>query len=114
LTEAALEKRLRYAMACSRVVWRKKPFKRHFAQVASSNGQHVITLPSEGYDPDYLLRTLIHELAHVALPGELEAFGVFSEDVLERVIEPRMMDHLLRHPRKQARWLKAMAATREG
>jgi hypothetical protein len=105
VTEAALEKRLRYALACSRIVWRKKPYKRHFAQIVSEKGQHVITLP-EGYDSDYVLRTLLHELAHVAMPGELDAFGVFQEDILERVIEPRMMDYLLRNPRKQQWWLR--------
>jgi len=111
VTESGLEKRLRYALACSRIVWRKKLYKRHFAQIVSDRGQHVITLP-EGYDSDYLLRTLIHELAHVALPGELDAFGVLQEDVIERVIEPRMMDYILRHPKKQQWWLRYV--TKEG
>jgi hypothetical protein len=113
LTEAALERRLRFSLACSTIKWRKLK-KPTFAMVTADQGQHhLITLP-RGWDDDFTLRALLHELLHVTVPGELGAFGVFEEDILERVLEPRLMDHLLRHPRKQAFWLKALKKAREG
>ena len=110
MNESRLEKRLRYAFAVSRIVW-KKP-RGSYADVNSDKGAHVIRIPPEG-DDDWQLRSLIHELCHVAIPGELGAFGDFEEDVIERVLEPRMMDHLLRSPRKQAWWLKKLRESKE-
>lgn len=103
MNESRLEKRLRWALDCSTVVWRA-PKKHQFARVTADAGKNVIELPP-GYDPWFTLQTLIHELCHVAVPGELGAFGSFEEDVIERVLEPRMMDYLARSPRKQAWWL---------
>lgn len=112
MTEAALERRLWFMLACSDIVWRK-PKKRCYAMVVAEQGQrHRISLPPDA-DDDYVLRTLLHELLHVTIPGELSAFGVFEEPILERVLEPLMLDHLLRHPKKHARWLAAVRKARE-
>lgn len=111
MTEARLEKRLRFQLDCSRIVW-KRARRGQFAKVVAESGQNIIYLPP-GHDDDFTLRTLLHELMHVAIPGELAAFGIFEEDILERVLEPRMMDHLLRHPAKQAWWLKRLKSARE-
>jgi hypothetical protein len=112
LNESRLEKRLRFALDCTKVVWRKEPFRSHFAQVTADKGNKVVVLPL-GHDDDFTLRTLFHELCHVAIPGELGAFGAFEEDILERVLEPRLMEHLLNRPRKHSWWLKKLAETRE-
>lgn len=106
MNESRLEKRLRWALDCSIIVWRA-PKKNQFARVTADAGKKVIELPP-GHDDFYTLRTLLHELCHVAVPGELGAFGDFEEDVIERVLEPRLMDYLLRNPRKQEFWLKKL------
>ena len=112
MNESRLEKRLRYAFECSQVVW-KKPVKGRFAQVTADSGKKVIWLPP-GYDQFYTLQTLIHELCHVAIPGELGAFGSFEEDIIMRVIEPAMMNWLTEHPRSQAWWLKKLRESKGG
>ena len=111
MNEAQLEKRLRYAFEVSSIVW-KKP-RGCYADVNSDKGKHTIRIPPEG-DDDWRLRSLIHELCHVAIPGELGTFGTFEEDILERVIEPRMMDHLLNRPAKHKWWLKKLRESKEG
>lgn len=112
MTEASLERRLWFTLSCSDIVWRK-PRKRCYAMVMAEQGQRYrITLPPDA-DDDYVLRTLLHELLHVTVPGELGAFGVFEEDVLERVLEPRMMDYLLRTPKRHEKWLAAVRKARE-
>ena len=112
MNESRLEKRLRWALDCSTIVW-KAPKKDQFAKVTADKGQHVIELPP-GHDDWYTLQTLIHELCHVAVPGELGAFGTFEEDVIERVLEPRMMDYLARRPKIQAWWLARLREAKEG
>ena len=112
MTEARLESRLRYAMACSTVVWRK-PKKNRYAMVVSENGIHQITLPPDR-DEFYTLQTLIHELCHVAIPGELGAFGAFEEDIIMRVLEPAMMNWLTEHPRSLRWWLNKIRNLKEG
>ena len=112
MNEARLEKRLRWAFDCSTVRW-KTPRDEQFAAVTADAGEKVIVLPP-GYDDDYTLRTLLHELCHVAIPGELGAFGTFEEDILLRVLEPRLMAHLVDKPRKHSWWLKQLAKTKEG
>ena len=111
MNESRLEKRLRYAFECSSIVWRK-PHAERFAEVVADAGGKVISLPP-GYDDDYTLRTLLHELCHVAIPGELGAFGVFEEDILMRVLEPRLMAHLVECPRKHAWWLRKLREARD-
>jgi hypothetical protein len=111
VNESKLEKRLRWAFECSTVVW-KKPKADQFARVTADAGKKLILLPT-GYDDFYTLQTLFHELAHVAIPGELGAFGDFEEDILMRVIEPALMNHLTECPRKQAWWLKRLRDLRE-
>lgn len=111
MNEASLEKRLRFAFECSTVVW-SKPKDEQFAAITADAGRKVIYLPP-GYDDDYTLRTLFHELAHVAMPGELGALGDFEEDILLRVIEPRIMQHLVERPRKHAWWLKKLREVRD-
>ena len=110
MNESRLEKRLRYAFDCSTIVW-KKPKADTFASVTADAGAKVIHLPP-GYDDDYTLRTLFHELCHVAVPGELGAFGEFEEDILMRVLEPRLMQHLVECPRKHSWWLKKLREAR--
>ena len=111
MNESRLEKRLRFAFECSTVRW-ANPKDEQFAAITADAGKKVIYLPP-GYDDDYTLRTLFHEIAHVAIPGELGAFGDFEEDILMRVIEPRLMHHLTECPRKQAWWLKKLREARE-
>ena len=107
-----MERRLRFTLSCSEIAW-KKSTKSCWASITAQDGKkHRIVLPL-GFDDDFTLRGLLHELLHVTIPGELMAFGVFEEDLLERVLEPRMMDHLLRHPRKQQWWLRQLAKARE-
>lgn len=110
MNESRLEKRLRFQLACSRIVW-KKP-RGSYAAIHANAGNKIIHLPPDK-DDDYQLRTLLHELMHVAIPGELGAFGVFEEDILERVLEPRMMDHLLNRPVKHRWWLKQIREAKE-
>ena len=110
MNAARLEKRLRYAFECSSIVW-QKPKRNQFAAVVADAGGKVIYLPP-GYDDDYTLRTLLHELCHVAIPGELGAFGDFEEHILERVLEPQLMDHLTACPRKHAWWLRKLREAR--
>ena len=110
MNESSLEKRLRFQLACSVIVWRKAQPHR-FASVTSESGRHRISLPP-GYDDWYTLQTLIHELCHVAVPGELGAFGSFQEDIIERVLEPRLVDWLARHPKAQGWWLAKLRAAR--
>lgn len=110
MTEASLEKQLRFAFQCSKVVWQKaKPDQ--FAAMMPDKGISIIYLPPD-YDDEFTLRTLIHELAHFAVPAQLGAFGVFEEDILERVIEPRMMHYLINSPRKHAWWLARLKEAR--
>ena len=110
MNESRLEKRLRFAFDCSTVVW-KKPKADTFASVTADKGTKVVYLPP-GYDDDYTLRTLFHELCHIAIPGELGSFGDFEEDIIMRVLEPRLMAHLMDCPRKHAWWLKKLREVR--
>ena len=107
MNEAALEKRMRFAFECSTIRW-AKPKDEQFAAVTADAGKKVILLPP-GYDDDYTLRAL----CHVAIPGELGAFGVFEEDILMRVLEPRLMHHLVERPRKHAWWLRKLREVKE-
>ena len=112
MNASRLEKRLRFPLSCSTILWRKA--KRNcFASVTSDGGQHIIHLPP-GYDDDYTLRALLHELCHITIPGELSAFGAFEEEILERVLEPLLMEHLRSCPRKHAWWLNEIRKARPG
>jgi hypothetical protein len=106
MTAASLEKRLRFQMDCSTIRW-KDPKTERFASVVADKGLKAIDLPP-GYDDFYTLRTLFHELCHVAVPGELAAFGKFEEDVLERVMEPGLMAYVLARPRVHEWWLRKL------
>jgi hypothetical protein len=112
MNESRLEKRLRFALECSTVKW-SDPKDNQFAAITADSGTNIIYLPPN-YDDDYTLRTLFHELSHVAIPGELGAFGSFEEDILMRVIEPRLMQHLVERPRKHSWWLKRLKELRDG
>jgi hypothetical protein len=112
MTAANLEKRLRFSFECSTIKWRV-PKSDVFAHVDADKGQHVVVLPP-GYDDNYTLRTLFHELCHVAIPGELGAFGAFEEDILIRVLEPALMQHVVDRPRKHAWWIKRLHEAKEG
>ena len=103
MTPASLERRLRFQFDCSTVRW-VTPKTDRFASVVADKGKKEIDLPP-GYDDYYTLRTLFHELSHVAMPGELAAFGNMEEEVLERVIEPRLMAYVLSRPRIHEFWL---------
>ena len=112
MNESRLEKRLRFQLDCSEVRWRKPKKDGTFAQVEADSGKKIIWLPP-GFDDHYTLRTMFHELCHVAIPGELAAFGDFQEDVIERVLEPRLMEYMVRHPRSHSWWLKKLRELRE-
>lgn len=106
MTPSSLEKRLRFQFDCSTIRWRH-PKDEMFASVVADSGRKVIDLPP-GYDDWYTLRTLFHELCHVAVPGELAAFGKFEEPILERVLEPALMHYVMEHPRIHEAWLKRL------
>jgi hypothetical protein len=114
VTEAAIEKRLWYSLSLSTIKWRKGT-KHEYASVDSWNAHHTIWLPPD-QDDDYTLRYLVHELAHVSISSELGAFDCFEEPILERVVEPRMIDYFMRRRYKHAKWLRALreARTKEG
>jgi hypothetical protein len=110
MNESVLERRLRLLFAACKVKFAKR--KTSFADVLMDAGTVVITLPP-GYDDDYTLRTLLHELTHKAMPGELAAWGAFEEDIIMRVIEPRLMHWLNEHPKRHSWWLKQLSRARE-
>jgi len=106
MTAANLEKRLRFAFDCSTVVW-KKSSGWVLAKADVDKGRTIVTLPA-GYDDDFTLRTLLHELCHVAIHGELASFGIFEEEILVRVIEPVLMEYVTGNTRKHEWWLKKL------
>ena len=111
LTAASLEKRMRFLLDTAKVVWRK-PTKHMWAYMQPSSGQVTIALPP-GKDDDYTLRYLLHELSHYALPGELAAFGAFEEDIIERVLEPRLIEYVLKYRTKHEWWIKRLRELKE-
>jgi len=111
LTVSKLEKRLRFLLDTSTIVW-KKASKTTWAYMQPSAGAVTIALPPDK-DDDHVLRLLFHELCHYALPGELMAFGEFEEDILGRVLEPKLMEHVTNHRTIQRWWLKRLRELRE-
>jgi hypothetical protein len=107
-----MERRLRLMFDASSVRFGRLKSPNDVAQVHMDYGKHVITLPP-GYDDDYTLRLLFHELLHIAMPGELSALGDWEEEFLRRVAEPKMMDQMLRSPRSHEWWLKRLRTMRE-
>lgn len=81
------------------------------AYAISAGGDKFITLPID-FDDDYTLRYLLHELCHLALPGELGAFGKLEEEIIIRVLEPFVFKHLLDNPKKHSWWLNQLATLR--
>lgn len=79
--------------------------------MSSDAGSVLITLPP-GFDDDYTLRYLLHELCHSTIPSELASFGAFEEPIIERVLEPALIAHLLDSPRKHSWWLNQLKALR--
>lgn len=111
MNESKLESRLRLLLAACKV--RIAPLKGGtLGHTTMDNGGVVITL-APGYDDDYTLRTLLHELTHKAMPGELASFGSFEEDIIMRVLEPRLMFWLNEHPKRHAWWMRQLKAIRE-
>ena len=108
--EPTLERRMRLLFSAS-VVRFGKLKKPTFACVTMENGKAVITL-TDGFDDDYTLRTLFHELVHLAMPGELSSWGSWEEDILERVVEPNLMRWIVGRPRIHSWWLRQVADLR--
>lgn len=111
MNESKLESRLRLLLAACKV--RIAPLKGGTLGHTTMDGGNVAITIAPGFDDDYTLRVLIHELTHKAMPGELAAFGSFEEDILARVIEPRLMFWLVEHPRRHAWWMRQVKAIRE-
>lgn len=111
MTTATLERRLRLLFDSSTVRFAKLKDPT-IASVDMDYGKVVITLPP-GYDDDYTLRLLFHELVHMAMPGELSAMGEWEEDILRRVAEPKLMELMLKRPRRHEWWLKRLRTIRE-
>jgi predicted methyltransferase len=111
LTVSTLEKRLRYLLDCSRVRFRK--LKGCTGRMDVDLGQVTISL-APGFDDDTTLRILIHELCHLAMPGELYALGVFEEMVIARVLEPQLIDYIAAESKRQAWWLTRLKKLRGG
>lgn len=107
MTAAALEKRLRLLFAATPIRWQEPAERSHFANITMDKGAAYITMP-QGFGPYYTLMKLIHELSHKAIPGELAAFGEMEEDILERVVEDWLWDHIVRRPRKHEWWINQM------
>lgn len=103
MNEHTIERRCRLLFDSCRVQFGS--LKTSSACTTMDAGRTVVTLP-HGFDDDYTLRTLLHELVHLAHPGELAALGGFEEDFLNRVIEPRLMFWLVGKPRRHAWWVK--------
>jgi len=110
VNESKLERRLRLLFDNCEV--RFGPVKGGVGQTTMDAGKVVVTLPT-GYDDDYTLRVLIHELTHHAMPGELAAWGAFEEDILNRVVEPRMMFWITERARTHQWWVKRLNQAKE-
>lgn len=110
MNEHKLEARLRLLFEASTVRFRK--LKRAYAQITMDAGTSTITLPL-GYDDDFTLRLLLHELSHKAMVAELAALGDFEEDFINRVIEPRMMLWLSHRKKSLAWWLRRLKQARD-
>lgn len=54
--------------------------------------------------PARRLPLFLHELCHLALPGELAAFGTFEEAILEQVLEPALLAHINADSRRRRFW----------
>ena len=108
---SALERRLR--LLYNNVNLRFGVVKGGVGMAVMDAGKVTITLPL-GYDDDYTRRVLIHALTHHAMPGELAAWGDYEEDILNRVVEPRMMQHITERARIHAWWLRRLKQAREG
>lgn len=107
---SALERRLR--LLYNNVNLRFGVVKGGVGMAVMDAGKVTITLPL-GYDDDYTLRVLIHELTHHAMPGELAAWGAFEEDILNRVVEPRMMFWITERAKTHAWWVKRLNQAKE-
>lgn len=108
MTDAAIEKRLRYSLALSTIKWRKGT-RHEYASINSWNAHHTIYLPPD-QDEDYTLRYLIHELAHVSIHSELGPWTTKEEKILERIVEPDLMGYLMRSRYRHEWWLKKLKA----
>lgn len=75
------------------------------------NGQTLVTLPPDR-DDDYDLRTFLHELLHVTLAPELNSWASpLSEDIIERVLEPRLIFFIISRPSRHRWWLSRLKDT---
>lgn len=54
--------------------------------------------------PARRLPLFLHELCHLALPGELAAFGTLEEAILEQVLEPALLGHINSDARRRKFW----------
>lgn len=103
LTDAALNKRMLFVFETVRM--RYGHLKTAEAQVTPRHAEAAaITIP-HGFDDDYTLRYVFHELLHIVLPGELGAFGQYEEDIIKRVLEPSLIRYVTDNGRRHARWL---------
>ena len=65
----------------------------------------IIYLPPDKND-EYQLRVFIHELAHLALPAELNLWcNHMLEDILEYVVEPEIVYYIRRYRTVHRKWL---------
>ena len=108
LTPSSLEKRLRDLSNLVRL--KRKKLKSSYALVTYDAGVYTISLPPDK-DDDYDLRTFLHELTHIACGPELSPWGApFCEGILERVIEPHMIQYIIASPAKHRWWLNRLKA----
>lgn len=110
MTTATLERRVRLLYDASTVQF--GDLKASTACTTMDSGRAVITLP-RGFDDYYTLQILLHELVHLAMPGQLAAWGTWEEDILVRVAEPNLMHWLVEHPKRHSWWIKRLAVLRD-
>ena len=110
MTTATIERRLRLLYDATRVQF--GDLKASTACTTMDGGKAVVTLP-HGYDDYYTLQILLHELVHLAMPGQLAAWGTWEEDIVVRVAEPNLMHWLTEHPKRHEWWVKRLCKLRE-
>lgn len=79
-----------------------------YARADYEGPARIISLPAEKHD-EYRLRTLIHELLHLACPAELNCWcSEITEDFLELVLEPSLMFYIHGTARRHRKWILHM------
>ena len=104
LTAASLNKRMLFVFKTVKMRYGKLKSCEAIVSPRQGGDPTPITIP-RGFDDDYTLRYVFHELSHIVLPGELGAFGEFEEDIIIRVLEPAWIRYVTANGRRHAAWI---------